>query len=634
MGSWSARLPSAVAALLFAAAVAADSPQQQQPTFRTSVEAVVLDVSVLDADGMPIRGLTAEDFAVLEDGTPQKVATFTAVDLPDVERSVPTPFLNVPHDVRSNQAVDEGAIFVLVLDDVATEARSVALGRRYAHEVLGYLRPGDVAAVVFIVNKRAGQEFTRDRSRLAAAVDRWRMGGGGSGALSKLAPRMVSDTLRSVVEGLADVPQKRKAIVYVSTGVPFDFAKGGTPESLGWTTILEAHAAGTDMHYIMDFFDVARRANVNVYCLDPRGLAGPDNDLGREFLQTVSLNTGGFTITQTNDPTPGIVQIYRENASYYILGYTPSNGRRDGRYRKIEVKVNRPGATVRTRKGYIEPGSVKAAAEKPEPVRLETATSSFFPRTDVPMRATAAPFALPRRSNAAVLFVLGIGPLEDDATTHVAGSDEGMEVLLSAYNMLGSLRASERFQAHPSAQSNAGSEGVREVVSRLILRPGQYHLRAAASMGGRTGSVYYDVEVPDFAKAPLTLSGLLLGRGTGTTSLSTADGTRVTLPIAASVQREFVRRDSVTAFVRVYQGGRSALAPVVVSTTIEDERGKTVFTIDTQLEISRFRASREADCRVELPLDRLSAGRYLLTMKAAMGKRTAVRTALFAVATT
>lgn len=633
MGRPPARLPIAVTILVLAAALTAGFSQRQQRTFRTGVEAVVLDVSVLGRDGMPIRDLTAKDFTVLEDGIPQMVTLFTALDLPDVERSVPAAFRNVPHDVRSNQEATEGAIVVVVLDDAVTSTVKLVSGRRYAHEVLDYLRPGDIAAVVYIVNKRAGQEFTRDRSRLAAAVDRWRMGGS-DGAIAALAPRMVSDTLRVVVEGLADVPQKRKAIVFVSSGVQFDFAKGGTPEGTDWQMILEAHAAGTDMHYILDFFDVARRANVNVYCLDPTGLAGLDKDLGREFLQAVSLNTGGFTIAQTNDPRPGIEQIYRENASYYILGYTPSNERRDGRYRRIEVKVSRPGVTVRTRQGYFEPRSVKAASEKPEPERLETATSGFFPRTALPMQATAAPFALAGRSNAAVLFVLGIGPFEADATTGGPGSDEGIDVLLSAYNMLGNLRASERFQAQPAEQPNAENGRAREVVSRLILPAGQYHVRAAASVGGRTGSVYYDVEVPNFGKASLALSGLLLGRGTGTTSFPAADGTNVTLPIAPTVQREFKRSDVVTAFVRVHQGGRSAPASVVVSTRIEDERGNTAFAIDRQLNASRFAASREADCRVELPLGRLAAGQYLLTIKATSGKRTAERSALFTVVAT
>ena len=57
----------------------------------------------------------------------------------------------------------------------------------------------------------------------------------------------------------------------------------------------------------------------------------------------------------TNDPTKQIEQIYQENQHYYLLGYQPSNPRTEGRFRKIEVRVNRPDATVRTRNGYYEP---------------------------------------------------------------------------------------------------------------------------------------------------------------------------------------------------------------------------------------------------------------------------------------
>jgi hypothetical protein len=76
--------------------------------------------------------------------------------------------------------------------------------------------------------------------------------------------------------------------------------------------------------------------------------------LNREFLQTLSQNTGGFAVIDTNDPRPGVAQMFRENASCYVIGYQPSNERRAGRFRKIEVRVTRPDATVRTRRGYFE----------------------------------------------------------------------------------------------------------------------------------------------------------------------------------------------------------------------------------------------------------------------------------------
>src|SRR5512135_2642439 len=69
--------------------VSGQRTQAPVQTFRTGVEAVTLDVSVLDADRRPIRGLVAADFTVLEDGQPQTIAAFDAVDEPDVYEDAP-----------------------------------------------------------------------------------------------------------------------------------------------------------------------------------------------------------------------------------------------------------------------------------------------------------------------------------------------------------------------------------------------------------------------------------------------------------------------------------------------------------------------------------------------------------------
>ena len=638
------RVPGVVLLTVFALLPAIPSGPQQ-PRFKAAVEAVVLDASVLDKDGMPVRGLTKADFILFEDGQPQAITAFTAIDLPDVEHRGPTVFPDAPRDVRSNDELKEGAIWGIVLDDAVTDGPAMLRGRQYAHQVLERLGPPDIAAVVFIVNKRAGQEFTRDRSRLAAAIDRYRlsgssgaaidryrMGDSSGGAISELAPRMVTDTLRSVVEGLAEIPQRRKAIVFVSEGLAFDFAKAA-PQGLEWQKLIETMEAGSTIANLVDFFDVARRANVSVYCIDPSGLkVGSGPHLKSEFLQTLSQNTGGFTVTQTNDPRPGIVQMHRENASYYILGYVPSNERREGRFRRIEVKVNRPGVTVRTRQGYFEPRPVKVDAAKAAPDALPAAMTGFFPKADVPMQMTAAPFALPGRPEAAVLLVLGVGAVKtEDATAWEApATADDIEVLASAYNMLGDLRASERFHARPDARRDEAGGVARQVISRLVLRPGAYHVRVAAGTAGRTGSVHYDVTVPDFAGAQLALSGLLLGDATAKLSVPAAD-LQVALPIAPTVRRAFRPADDVVAFVRVYQGGSRALGPVTMTARITNEKGGEVFGSNTQLDAARFGTSRAADYQAALPLTTLAPGQYLLTVEAKMGKRTERRTVLFAI---
>jgi len=593
---------------------------QEQPRFRTGIEAVVLDVSVLGRDGTPVRGLTAADFTVLEDGRPQAVSTFTPVDLPDVERAAPAWVRDVPRDTTANDEGAEGAVLVILLDDVTMAEPNPSRVQSCARLVIDARGPHDLAAVVFMANKRAGQEFTYDRSRLLAAVERYK-GGSPGGALTALAPRMLVDTLGDLADGLSALPARRKAIVYIATGLRIDLGSG-MPDSPVFSEILRAHDTGGFVHLLLRLFDRARRANVNVYCLDPRGLVADGGQVEHDFLRTLSQNTGGFTVTDTNDPQPGVAQIFRENSSYYVLGYQPANRRTEGRFRKIEVRVNRPGVTVRTRSGYMEPDRARAAATRKPADALGTAISGFLPKTDVSMRVTAAPFALSTRKRAALAIVVGLQPGRETAgAPGAAGTPplEEIDVLVSAYNMMGDLKGSERLHARVRLRAEAAERDSCEVLSRLDLNPGRYQLRLAANIRGRTGSVHYDVEVPDFAGSALSLSGVAV---TATPAVPSAPKDRLlpVIPVVPTARRDFTAADRASAFLLVYQGGGQALAPVTIRARIVDSMNTEVFESVRTLDAALFNSRRAADYRLDLPLASLRPGPHLLTLEATMGK--------------
>jgi VWFA-related protein len=133
--------------------------------------------------------------------------------------------------------------------------------------------------------------------------------------------------------------------------------------------------------------EAARRANAAVYFIDTRGLetlsgmynaefgpayADQDRlaaiaDIGREGdgSEVLARDTGGFSVRNTNDFTPGIVNIARESESYYLLGYVPAPRTPDGKFHKIDVRLTGKarGLVVRARKGYYDPGGETAAAD-------------------------------------------------------------------------------------------------------------------------------------------------------------------------------------------------------------------------------------------------------------------------------
>ena len=613
------------------------SAQQRPPTYRAGVEAVVLDVSVLDRDGQPVHGLTSADFTVLEDGRPQKIDTFTAIDLPDVVRTGATWIRDTPRETRANTELNEGAIVVIVLDDTMMPRAAGQQVPSYARRVVDGLGPNDLAAVVYIVSKRSGQTFTHDRSRLLAAVERYKGGAASPGslgtAISELAPRMLVDTLGDLADGLSALPARRKAIVFISVGLDLDLSRV-MPDTPRTADAPAAHHVGTIIGDLLRLFDRARSANVSVYGVDPAGLDPEFSKARLDFLKTLSSNTGGFTVTDTNDPQPGITQIFRENASYYVVGYQPANARTEGRFRRIEVQVNRPGVTVRTRSGYSEPGRAAAsgAAATKAPNSLVGAMSGFFPRTDVPMHVTAAPFALAGGRQAAVAIVLGLQPTTADMAAGAATSagQEDVDVLISAYDQMGSLRSSDRLHARVRLRPDASDRPAFEVLSRLDLRPGRYQLRLAATVRGKTGSVYHDVEVPDFAALPLSLSGVALTADPAVPS-APKDRLRPVVPIVPTARRDFARSDRATAFLRVYQGGNGALAPVAIRTRILDASGAEVFQSARTLDAAAFGTARAADLSFDVPVAGLQPGPHLFTLEATMGARLERRDVTFVV---
>jgi VWFA-related protein len=652
--------------------------QQPPPTprFRTGVELVVLDVSVLDRDRRPVRGLSAADFTILEDGRTEPVASFSAIDLPDTVDEVPAaPWIReVAPDVRSNTDFTDldRRLVAIVLDD-ATPMRAVDVlhVRQLGRSAVEALGPRDLACIVYAQHQRDGQDFTEDRARLLAAVDRFN--GAIGDAESPTDAFTVKNftnywtavgTVRGVADALGALPERRKALLWISIGLPLDWSQAGPVEI---PTGQDATGTVTTViHALEDLLASAGRANVNIYGLDPGGLRAPEvfkpmggttqlifnpGMLNREFLATVSQSTGGFAVVGTNDPEPGLRQILRENASYYLLGYAPTNRRAEGRYRKIEVRANRPGVTVRARTGYYELRPGKKAKAGAPPAGAAVALVSALPKSDLTMQVTAAPFALPGRREAGVAIVLGLRTPAPRRATRVV---QEVDLRAAAFTSDG-VRRGSRHETVPVTLNRPGSGAMigYELLSRLDLAPGRYQLRLAAEStlhgvqlsrtvpavalvapdedtGPRSGSVYYDLDVPDFQNDPLTLSGLVLG-----VSPPVASGPPKALgslvPFTPTTLREFGKDDQVTAFLRIYQGRARAIAPVTLTLRILDGRGITVQEKSETLGTDRFAGGRGADYQFDVPIAPLAPGSHLLTVDASSGKASARRDVRFTV---
>ena len=336
-------------------------------------------------------------------------------------------------------------------------------------------------------------------------------------------------------------------------------------------------------------------------------------------MQIVAANTGGKAFVHTNDFKPGIEQVFRENASYYLLGYAAEALTGKARYRRIDVRVNRADVEVRAReRHYMDASEVtRAIAVKASPAAA--AIAGLVPSAELPMRAQLAPFAIPGRTDlAAVVISIGVGAAGDPAMSDLS-------FVINAFDPEGRPRGTSPTSARVTRATT--DEFRWQVLGRQDLKPGPYQLRIAAHDRERdkSGSVYADIEIPEFAKAPLSLSGLILSSG-GAPDAALSP----LLPMSPTATRTFAPQDRVIAFARVYQGGdaRKPLLPVTLTTRITDGHDVVVHTATETMTVDRFAQGRAADVRIDLPLGRLQSGPHLLTIEVQTAPKTTMRRAV------
>jgi VWFA-related protein len=606
---------------------------QQVPVFRATADIVQIDVSVLDRNRQPVHGLTAADFTVLDSGIEQPVVAFAAVDLPD--RALPgAPWTrDVAPDVVTNHLGAHRVVLVL-FDDCSTpwDPSVLQLSRRIAKAAVDELGPQDLASVIYTSARRNGQELTNDRVRLMAAIERFipqsptgsgppgpfsasrPTGGLLSGAdntagirsgmcLSGSAGSPLDQALRNAAEILSAWPGARKTLILVSTHAP-DFSDVSLD-----TSLLVDNLGRT--------FATMQRANLNVYQFDPRGL-----EVGRRVSENfgiLSENTGGRVFTNTNAPWEGVPQVFRENSSYYLLGFRPTNGTQDGRFHRITVKVSRPGLEVRTRAGYYaaRPEQPAKPSTRPTPTEIERALSNGLPTGDIPLSLSAVAAPVTGRKDPAVAVVAGLSAVDH------APEVERMEMTAAAFTDTWKSAGTVTQTIEVATGGFDSRRAMTDVPLRLDLKPGRYEIRLAvhSAATGRTGSVYASLTVPDFAKAGLALSDVQMVRNDGGSSDPAATALSLPWPAGVTTRRAFRQDEAVSAVVRVSQIGTRRPGVVTIAMIIQDRDGAEVSRDTRELPVELFATNRIVEHRATLPLARLQPGEYLLTFEARSGSQ-------------
>ena len=582
-------------------------------------------------------------------------------------------------------------LWVIAVDDalIPQEPASIKAARQIVRDLIDKFGPDDLVAIVFTADSRQAQDFTQDRTKLLATLDRFKpglaywknptLGTVGAAAVTvdmsaefrRQDPQFwlgSAETIRNIVESLGALPQSRKALIWITPGAPINVFATITDEvSLRLKDIKTG------------IFAVAKRANVPIYPIDPTGLLGlklfiTGGDLtaadcppigpcrpwvlAMDDIMATAANTGGHAIVNTNDFTQGIASIVEENRSYYLIGYRPTNTVADGTLRRLDVRANRQGVDVRTRSSYEAP---KPGAGPPKNANetLARATAGLIPIRELPLRAAVAPFAIPGGRNAAVTIALGVTqPVPAQAAT--GRMTVTTELRTAAYTTEGASKAAQRQTATVTLRAGSSGDAHYEALSRIDLPPGRYRLRLAAYHvnADKTGTVMVDVIVPDFNRDKVSLSGVVLGATPGLPS-APRDLFKSILPFVPTAQRAFGTSDRVTALVDLYQS-TTTVVPARLAIRITDTSGAVLIDEAHVIGAERFVAAeattptrparaefpgspqttpdpfankglRAAEYQYALPVGRLPAGEYLLTFDVTAGDTTLRRDVQFSV---
>ena len=663
-------------------------PQAQQPpqvTFRLEADYIEVDAVVTDAKGAIVRDLQRQDFEVLEDNKPQTIDVFSFVDIPleRADRPLYRPAAVEP-DVATNERELEGRVYVLLLDSNHVPAANSYLVKKAARLFIDrYMGANDFASVVHAQTGSVddNQEFTSSKVALRIAVEKFvgekvrskalnvydyigmRVGPGFDPSEAR-DPHMLEraakaeatiDAIARVSRYMAGIRGRRKTVVLFSEGLDFNLddtiglrSTAGAGNPFGDNTASEAVHAAAIRDRMQAMYEVATRANVAIYSVDPRGVASevdpllqvagiPDGiaadvgaltssvreELRRELgtLRTFAEVTGGAALVGTNDFDAGFRRIVVENSSYYVLGYHPAELKHDGKFHDITVRVKRPGVQVRARRGYYAVKDSKANPVPPADPTVELLNSPM-PLTGLGLRMTTSTVK-GAASNVRVHVTVEVAGR--DIALHPKNDSVANTVKLSyvALDLSGKIRASGfktmDVSISPETRQAIADRGLR-LVTEIELPPGRYQLRVAGheALGGRTGSVFRDLDVPDFTRSPLVMGHLALTSANASRMPTgfEAPSLKDRLPGPPTAIREFARDDLLAVFAEVYDNDADRIHTVDLSAIVRADDGTRVFVAREERSSRDAAAGRSYGYAVRIPLRDLTPGSYVLSIEA------------------
>ena len=647
-----------VAAMLLGAAGAA---QERRPTFRSGRDLVSVDVVVRDRNGEIVRDLTAADFEVREDGRVQQVLGLsfqeitgaavapatTAELLAGVEERMEDPAALAPTPMTAADVAGRRLLVLLFdLSSMQPEEvqRAVDSAKTFVEEQMS---PADMIAVATVSSQLdVLTDFTGDRGIVAATLAQLSYAEGtatpppdaataatdeAAAAATEVADEEASEldtfnndvrlrALRTLAEALGPIEQK-KAILYFSAGM----------ERSGQDNQVELRTA----------INSAVRAHVSIYPVDTRGLQAiaPGGDarqasgrgqslfsgrgVARQFsrlaasqdtLTSLAADTGGRAFTDTNDFGEAFDRVRRDLSAYYLLGYSSTNAAKDGRFRRIQVRVKRDGVRVEARAGYFAERDFAHTSRADRETQLQEQLFSPVSSTDVPVMVKSGFFRL-----AADRYYVPISVAVPGDAVPVKSETEKVSLDLLGIvtdeqgRPLGRMR--ETLEFPPAAGGTlAGKQVLYQ--SGVTLPPGRFSVKVVVreNTDGQIGSFEIPLTVPELKDAPLKVSSVVMStqlqdgvRGRSQNPL-VRDGVQLVPNVTHVVSRD----QKLFFYYEVYEPGQADGGPQL-RTSLAFYRGKVKVFETPPVDRSTIDVAdrKAAVFQFEVPAGSFTPGLYL-----------------------
>jgi VWFA-related protein len=553
--------------VVLAALLATSAPlaaQQAPPVFRSSTQVVSVDVIVRDGAGNVVRGLTAADFTVTEDGKPQQIQTFTFQEIADrparglqnadvlggveerlrqeVQRSAGAAAAPAAAPVSSD-AFAGRRMLVLLFDISSMQPEDVQRAVDSAQDyVNGRMTASDLVSVVTVGNTiDVLSDFSSSKETVTEALQRLAYTDGtatpppaASTAATDEADATTDEAaadetgfdtfnndvrlraLKTIAETLAPIEQK-KAILYFSAGM----------QRNGEDNQVELRSA----------INAAIRGNVAIYPVDSRGLQAvvPGGDATRasgrgvslfsggavqrqfsalqaqqDTLVTLAADTGGRAFTDSNDFGEAFARAQRDLSAYYLIGYASTNPARDGRYRRIQVRVARKGLRVEARAGYYAERDFSHTNSRDREAQLDDELNSAVSSTDLPVVVGAGWFR-----QAPDRFYVPIALAVPGSSVPVAGGADKTTLDVRGLvrdeqgRTVGRLKDTLTVPAAAGATTLAGKQILYQ--SGVALPAGRFSVKVVVreNATGTIGSFEAPIVVPQLRDAPMKVSSVV-----------------------------------------------------------------------------------------------------------------------------